>query len=120
MENITKAIANVAIFSGLSFEDCNAIAKLCHPGKIQKGTVIALEGSEADEIFIILKGQVHIWIEYGTENADLLAITDAPALVGEMSVIDELPRSATVVANTDVYAYCMNAKEFRKLLKERG
>lgn len=120
MNTIAKELAAIGTLADLSENDRIAVASICHTMKIKKGTVIAREGLDAGELFAILQGEVAIWVEYGSENADLLAITKAPNLVGEMSVADELPRSATIVTQTDVSGYSMDADEFRHLLQEHG
>ncbi len=120
MNSVTEKLVAIATFTDLSDEDRYAIADICHAIEIDKDTVIANQGLDADRLFVILTGKVGIWIDYGMDSADLLTVTEAPNLVGELSVVDELPRSATMVTQTTVTGYTISADDFRKLLKDRG
>ncbi|OQX28470.1 MAG: hypothetical protein B0D92_08795 [Spirochaeta sp. LUC14_002_19_P3] len=120
MGNIADELKKISVFSELSDEDLDAIAKLCRVMKFSKGYVIAKEGFDANELFALLEGSVEIWVDYNTGNADLIATTKAPNIVGEMSIVDELPRSATIVAQTDIKGYSIEANNLRQLLKLRG
>ncbi len=117
---IEENLAQIGTFESLSEEDRIAIAGICQPLVMQKNDVLAREDLDADRLFALLDGKVGIWVEHGTVTADLIAITEAPSLVGEMSVADELPRSATIVALTDISGYSIEADAFRQLLRERG
>lgn len=97
-----------------------ALAGICVPAQYPARSVIAREGLDAENLFALISGTVGIWIDYDTNKADLLAIREAPCLVGEMSVADELPRSATIVAGSPIDGYSIEANYFRKLLAERG
>ena len=113
-------IARIDAFAALSPEDREAAADLCRPITYDSGAVLAREGGEARRLFALLSGTVEIWIDFGTKRADLLAVREAPCLVGEISIADQLPRSATITASTDVQGFSIDSADFRKLLSERG
>ena len=113
-------IARIDAFAALSPEDREAAADLCRPITYDSGAVLAREGGEARRLFALLSGTVEIWIDFGTKRADLLAVREAPCLVGEISIADQLPRSATITASTDVRGFSIDSADFRKLLSERG
>lgn len=113
-------IARIDAFAALSPEDREAAADLCRPITYDTGAVLAREGGEARRLFALLSGTVEIWIDFGTKRADLLAVREAPCLVGEISIADQLPRSATITASTDVQGFSIDSADFRKLLSERG
>lgn len=113
-------IARIDAFAALSPEDREAAADLCRPITYDTGAVLAREGGEARRLFALLSGTVEIWIDFGTKRADLLAVREAPCLVGEISIADQLPRSATITASTDVRGFSIDSADFRKLLSERG
>lgn len=120
MPSVVENLATIEIFASLSEEDRFALSGICVPTKFLLGEIIAREGLDAAELFAFIKGKVGIWVDYGTAKADLLAVTEAPCLVGEMSVADELPRSATIIARTDISGYTIDANAFRHILLERG
>lgn len=120
MNYLTKSLRRIDTLSELSEPDLIALAGICVPAQYPARSVIAREGLDAENLFALISGTVGIWIDYDTNKADLLAIREAPCLVGEMSVADELPRSATIVAGSPIDGYSIEANYFRKLLAERG
>jgi len=117
---LIKSLRRIDTLSELSESDLIALAGICVPAQYPARSVIAREGLDAESLFALISGTVGIWIDYDTEKVDLLAIREAPCLVGEMSVADELPRSATIVAGSPIDGYSIEANYFRKLLAERG
>jgi len=120
MDYLIKSLRRIDTFSELSESDLIALAGICVPSQYPAGSVLARQGLDAESLFALISGTVGIWVDYGTEKSDLLAVREAPCLVGEMSVADELPRSATIVAGSPVDGYSIEANYFRKLLAKRG
>lgn len=75
--------------------------------------VIFREGDLGDDMYIIVTGSVEV-----TKAGKLLAHIEAVAPIGEMALVEDEPRSATVTALTDVVATRMTREEFRKILAE--
>ncbi len=98
----------------------SAIAEICNPVHYEPNSVIAHQGEHAEYVFALRAGSVGIWVDYETDNSDLIAVQQAPCLVGEMSVVDRLPRSATIVTGSPVAGYTIDADSFMGLLQERG
>ena len=120
MEGIADALKSIDTFAELQDGDLDALSGICSPAQYEPGTVIAREGYEAESLFALLNGSVGIWIDHGSASSDLLAVRKAPCLVGEMSVADELPRSATIVAGSPVSGFTIDAAAFKDLLERRG
>jgi len=66
-----------------------------------KGDVICREGEIGSCMYCIRKGSVEVFSHYGTEQARKLAELKEGDFFGEMELIENEPRSATVVAMTD-------------------
>ena len=77
-----------------------------------KGDTIFREGEQGDQFFVVVRGQVEI--RSGNRR---LEIVDRKGIFGEMALIDDGPRSATVVALTDVTVAAMKEKQFLFLVK---
>ena len=63
-----------------------------------QNAVVFREGDPGDAFFIVRRGKVAIFKYYGTEKQVQIATVDAGRVLGELSVIDRGPRSATAVA----------------------
>jgi CRP/FNR family transcriptional regulator, cyclic AMP receptor protein len=77
-----------------------------------KGNTIFREGEQGDEFFVVVRGQVEIksgnrWFETVGQNG----------IFGEMALIDDSPRSATVVALTDVTVAPIQEQQFLFMVK---
>ena len=77
--------------------------------------MIFREGSEADRFYIVLSGAVEVW-----KQKDLLAVHTAGHLFGEMALIDELPRSATVIAREPTRLAYIGRADFQQIIRENS
>jgi CRP/FNR family cyclic AMP-dependent transcriptional regulator len=78
----------------------------------REGETIFREGEQGDESFVVVRGQVEIksgnrWFETVGQNG----------IFGEMALIDDNPRSATVVALTDVTVVPIQEQQFLFMVK---
>lgn len=71
------------------------------------GDVIFQVGDEADDLYIIEQGKIEIRL-----GNRLLATLEENSIFGEMALIDDMPRSASAVAATDVKLVPISEKQF--------
>ncbi len=120
MKGYFHFLRNVSFFQTLSDPDIRNIMKFCREEDLEPGQVIFKEGDKADRFYIILSGEVEVWKDYDSPYADLLAVHGEGKLFGEMALVDDLPRSATVVTRTTTRLLFINEEEFQRLLKENS
>jgi CRP/FNR family transcriptional regulator, cyclic AMP receptor protein len=77
-----------------------------------KGAAIFREGDRGDEFFVVVRGEVEI-----RSGNRLLERLGKNSIFGEMALIDDSPRSATVVAVTDVTVAPIKERQFLFLVK---
>jgi CRP/FNR family transcriptional regulator, cyclic AMP receptor protein len=84
----------------------------------RRGEVLIAEGAPSDEVLLIESGKVKI-VLHGPNGADsILGFYGAGALMGEMGVMGNRPRSADVIARTPGVALHIEADTFRRLLRD--
>lgn len=105
-------------FKDLSDEELRRIEGFCKEDRFGPGEVIFRENSPAERFFIVLDGMVEVWKDYSAPHPDLLAVHGQGHLFGEMALIDDLPRSATVVAKTETRVLYLFRQEFERILHE--
>lgn len=115
-QNNRTFLRNIYFFHAMPEESLEKIATLCTEHAYSRGDILFFEDMAGDSFFIILEGELEIWKRYGSADAILLGVSSAGQPLGEMSLIDERPRSATVRARTPVRVYRINAKDFTTLL----
>jgi signal transduction histidine kinase len=120
MEAILGLLRDLYFFRSLSEEELVKVAEVCREERFSAGNMICREGSPADRFFIILEGTVEVWKDWGDPEADLLAVHGPGHLFGEMALIDELPRSATVVPRNPVRLLSIDRQDFHRIITENA
>jgi CRP/FNR family cyclic AMP-dependent transcriptional regulator len=77
------------------------------------GQTLFNEGEKGDLMYVLMSGTVMILI-----RGRLLETAEVGAMVGEMAMIDEAPRSATVIAKTDCKFLPIDRKRFNFLVQQ--
>jgi signal transduction histidine kinase len=104
------------LFKHLTDEEIRLVAASCAEEEREAGEVIFSEGSAADRFYIVMEGRVEVWKNHDDPKPDLLAVHGPGRFFGEMALIDELPRSATVVAKERTLLLFLYREEFRRLI----
>lgn len=114
--DVESALASTKLLSSL---DRKTIKRLADQGKhrsYEGGEVIIREGAPASALYIILSGKVHFEV---AEGGPAPVATAGPGdFFGELALIEEHPRSATVIADEPTECILFVAWEFTALLKE--
>lgn len=104
------------MFTDLSIEEVAQLSSQVEDVTFSAGSVILKEGDVATAAFLVKTGQVDIFIGYGTPNQKKVAEVLSGNLLGEMGLVNGLPRSATAVAVGSVEALKLDALLFADLL----
>lgn len=110
----------VPFFRTLKDEEVAEIARTCSQESFSPGSIIFKEGSPADKFYIIVEGTVEVWKDFGSTRQCQLGIHGPGHVFGEMALIDEMPRSATLVAGQSVSALVIKRDDFLHLVKSNG
>lgn len=104
---------SIKIFQGLNKESLKRVELVLKKRIYIAGDTVFEEGDKGKEFYIIIKGHVEI-LKSGVKIEEL----GEKEIFGEMAVIDNMDRSATVRAGTDIEVYVMSYEEFQQLKKE--
>ena len=94
MSEREEQLARVPFFDGLTREALAIIAQVTTEESHATGTKLFQYGDPGDKLFIILDGKVRISREVAGMGEEALAVLGAGEVFGEMSLLDESPRSA--------------------------
>jgi CRP-like cAMP-binding protein len=108
-----NALTSVPLFSDCSKRELGHIVKVSRTIEVEPGTVIVDQGQMGAEAFIILEGEVTV--RRGGRKIASLGIGD---VVGELSLLDHGPRTASVVADGDAKLLVLAQNEFRDVLHQ--
>lgn len=105
------------VFTTLSPEEEEAILGQCRRITIRKDETLLRKGEETNALYIVKSGELRVMDELPGEKVYLSAI-GRNELFGEMSFLDESPRSASVQATRETELYTLTKEEFVRMLLE--
>ena len=111
-------LSKVSIFSLMKKEDLERLAKQTQHHFFHKGEVIIREGGRDRRLFIIISGEVEVIKDLGSKNERHLRTLGPHSYFGEMSLIDDLVRSASVVAKGDTQILSLDQWNLRKEIEK--
>ena len=106
-------LRNVSLFAGCSAKDLAKIAKASDEVPVAAGQMICDQGQMGREAFVIMVGSATV-----RRNGKKVATLGPGSVVGELSLLDHGPRTATVVADTDGVMLVIDARHFAGVLQE--
>lgn len=114
-----KAIKETSLFKELSEEALNAVAAKGVVKNYNKDEALMRKGDPADSFFVILKGSLKIVTTDSKGDEIVINKVDSGETIGELALIDQLPRSAGAIALENVEALELTRDAFFELLDER-
>jgi MFS family permease len=102
-----RILASVPIFSPLPGASLEHLAGRLVPLRLEPGTVIVREGDAGDRFYIVAEGEVEV-----SEGGKPVSGLEAGGYFGEIALIRDVPRTATVVAKTPVVLYALDREDF--------
>src|SRR5262245_51010864 len=90
-------LRQVALFEGLDGAELDLIASAARKLRFPKGSIVFQEGDPGDFLLVIEKGRVKVTLLGDDGREQIVNIMEAPAMLGEVALLDGSPRSATVM-----------------------
>jgi len=98
MAELNEILQNVEIFDGLEKAELEQVAQICRERKLHAGDYITTQGEAGDELYIVTQGFVEVLLGEGATPARVVVNLGAGQIIGEMALLDQGPRSASVRA----------------------
>lgn len=111
--DLAELLTEVGLFSRCTKRERQTIARHAQAADLPAGTDLVREGEPGDALFLILEGEAVV----RREGHDVGQVGPGSHF-GELAILDGAPRSATVVATTDVKVAVLGIRMFRTLLRE--
>ena len=112
-------LRRVPLFAHIETADLKQIAQIASEHLYGDGDFIARQAEIGNEMFIIMSGEVRVVVRT-TESQDReLARRQPGEVVGEMSILSQEPRMASLVAVGDVRTLTVEQRQFEGILRER-
>jgi CRP/FNR family transcriptional regulator/CRP/FNR family cyclic AMP-dependent transcriptional regulator len=100
--NLTDILRKVELFNGLTESELQEVASICNQRHLKRGEHITTQGQQEDELFIVTEGFIEIILEETKKEPRRVVVNLGEGqIIGEMSLVDLGPRSATARAAID-------------------
>ena len=112
-----RVLRRVPIFAGLDTARLKLLAFTAEPAVFAAGDVLFRQGDESDAAYVLLSGTADVVIDAGDGPLRVSQVAQN-AIVGEMGLVTDDPRSASVVATSEIEALGLRKDVFLALLAE--
>ncbi|NBQ54735.1 MAG: Crp/Fnr family transcriptional regulator [Proteobacteria bacterium] len=114
----TLLLRNVPLFSVLPEGQLGLLTGLVTRKSHPRGTTIIAAGDLTDSLFVIISGRLKVMMSDDEGREVILAILGSNEFFGEMGLLDDSPRSASVVALEACELLTLSKRDFKKCLSE--
>jgi anti-anti-sigma factor len=116
---IEIAMDRLSVLEGLTEAECAVVRTLLARRTYSPGEVVIKEGSLDRDLFLISRGTVSVRVEMpGQGRQRRLASFSAGTVFGEVALLDQQPRSATVTADEEAVCYVLSEDAFHALVRD--
>ncbi|MEM7337302.1 MAG: cyclic nucleotide-binding domain-containing protein [Actinomycetota bacterium] len=105
-------LSGVDFFAGFPHDELREISNLGDREDVTAGTQIIDQGRVGDRCFVIVSGTANVFM-----RGEYVATVGSGSMVGEMALVDHGPRTASVVAESDMTVVAYDIGDFDKLLR---
>ena len=110
---IDERLGEVPLFAGLDKKHLRAISSLATPIDVAEGRTLTREGEFGHEFIIVLEGEADVKV-----GDDVVATRGPGEYFGEIALVANRPRTATVTAKTPMKVEVIGRREFQTMLHD--
>jgi CRP/FNR family transcriptional regulator, cyclic AMP receptor protein len=108
------ALGRCPFFADLSRSELRELAKVTEDMEVEEGKSLTREGAAGSEFFVIVDGEVAV-----TKDGSEIRTMGEGDFFGEISLLEDRPRTATVTAKTPLRFFVLTRQNFRALLAKQ-
>jgi CRP-like cAMP-binding protein len=108
------ALGRAPLFEALSRDELKELAKLSEDLEVPEGKVLCREGETAQEFFVIVDGEVDV-----TQDGERVATLSDGDFFGEIALLEDIPRTATVTAKAPLRFFVLTRQAFWSLIERQ-
>lgn len=113
MDQKLALLGKVPLLAGLGRKDLEQVGRLCEEIDVAAGKTVARQGDRATEFFVIVDGQVSI-----ERDGEHLRDMGPGDFFGELAMLANIPRTATVTTTTAARLLVLGSREFNALIHD--
>ncbi|MEP3049604.1 MAG: Crp/Fnr family transcriptional regulator [Roseibium sp.] len=117
LEAEVEALRKVPLFRGIDETKLRLLAFISDRTEYPEGERLCTQGEEGDCAFIILSGDADVLVQTAQGEKKVAQVSEN-SIVGEIAILCDVPRTATLVAANQMDVLTVSKDDFLKLLKE--
>jgi CRP/FNR family transcriptional regulator, cyclic AMP receptor protein len=106
-----EALRRAPLFAELSKKELAMLARMSDDLEVPAGRVLCREGERGQEFFVLMDGEVEV-----TRRGRRVSTGRGGDFFGEISIVERMPRTATVTAKTQLRLFVLTGQAFRSVL----
>lgn len=115
-EDVSRLLAATAMFGALDLETLTNIAAATLQRTYRRDQYLCYQGDPGDRLFIIASGLVKVVYTSPQGDEMVLATLRSPEIFGELAVLDQVPRSASVIAVEPTLVLMLSSRQMRQAM----
>ena len=112
------ALAKADLFAKVDHDHLSSFAEVASPQTYTDGQTITHQGDLGTGLYVITKGGAEVVLNQGEATEQSLATLDEGGTFGNMALLLERPRGATIVAKGDTECFVIHRSDFKRLTLE--
>ena len=117
LEAEVEALRRVPLFRGIDETKLRLLAFISDRTEYQQGERLCSQGEPGDSDFIILKGTADVLVNTSESEKAVVQVAENN-IIGEIAILCDVPRTASLIASTEMDVLTVSKDDFLKLLKE--
>ncbi len=115
-----ELIRRVPLFATMTADQAAILSEALSKRRFKRGEHIVQQGEKSDALYIILAGRARVVMADNKGREVILATVRPGDYIGELSLIDEEPHSASVEAEVQTDVFVLRRSEFNRCLESNG
>ncbi len=111
-----RQLANISLFTGLEAHELSVIHESAKVKAFPRNTIVIHEGDDSDSLFLILSGRVKVFLTSEKGREVILNTQGEGEYFGELALLDDLPRSASVITAESCQFCVITKTAFQEVL----
>jgi len=110
-DQVIARLSSIPMFSDLAVDDLETLGEMVQYRRYGRGAFIVGQNETGSSMYLLVSGRVKVSLASPEGKELVLNYLEAPGHFGEMALVDAQPRSADVIAVTDVEIFALDAKD---------
>ncbi|GFR33071.1 cAMP-dependent protein kinase type II regulatory subunit [Trichonephila clavata] len=115
-QRLGEAVRNILLFRSLDLQQMQEVLDAMFERKVKPGDIVIKQGDDGDNFYVIDTGVYHIHVDTDQEKNKLVGKYDNAGSFGELALMYNMPRAATIEAASEGSLWAMNRQTFRRIV----